>query len=188
DGEKFSEPKKVKEALKGNNMIFDSILKENRIENVSTGSASHTEKPLPSYLLDQVSRQIVKSVQNGEGEISLNVKPPELGRLQMSINSTSEGLKITITTEQTTTKDMLTANIAELKNTLSEQGFKIEQVDIKLSYNFNESMPNPRQDSKKSNKRKNNGFNFDGSTEIESIDNEVPVNNIKRDSMLNLVA
>ncbi|MBF0118093.1 MAG: flagellar hook-length control protein FliK [Desulfobacterales bacterium] len=188
DGEKFSEPKKVKEASKGNNMIFDSILKENRIENVATGAASHTEKPLPSYLLDQVSRQIVKSVQNGEGEISLNVKPPELGRLQMSINNTSEGLKITITTEQTTTKDMLTANIAELKNTLSEQGFKVEQVDIKLSYNFNESMPNPRQDSKKSNKRNNSRFNFDGSKEIESIDNEVPVNNIKRDSMLNLVA
>jgi len=119
-------------------------------------------KLLPSYMLNQVSRQIVKSVENGNTEIRLQLKPPHLGRLQITIETLNDTLKVNIVTEHHATRDMLMANSTELKTILFDQGIRLEKVEVQLAFNFDQSMSNAKHDFQKPKSRKNNPFSLSG--------------------------
>jgi flagellar hook-length control protein FliK len=119
-------------------------------------------KLLPSYMLNQVSRQIVKSVENGDKEIRLQLKPPHLGRLQITIETVNNSLKVNIVTEHHATREMLMANSSELKSVLVEQGIRLEKVEVQLAFNFDQSMSNAKHEFQKSKNNKNEHFSMSG--------------------------
>jgi flagellar hook-length control protein FliK len=111
---------------------------------VHTGS---TEKTLPAYVTDQVARQISKAVRNGDSEIRFHIRPPEMGRLELSIANTPGGLKVSIMAEHSTTRDMLMNQSSDLKTVLADQGIRIEKVEVGMSGNFGQGMAQTRTDS-----------------------------------------
>jgi flagellar hook-length control protein FliK len=137
----------------------------------ATGSA---EKNLPSYVTDQVARQISKAIKLGESEISFSIRPPEMGRVQLSIENTRDGLRINIVTEQHATRDMILSHTTDLRTLLADQGIRLDKLDVDVSGNFGQSMAQARQEAENSGsgkERKNRdkaAFNLDRTTETVS--------------------
>jgi hypothetical protein len=112
-----------------------------------------TEKTLPAYVTDQVAKQISKAIRNGESEIKFHIKPPDMGRVELSIVHTANGLKISILAEHSTTRDMLMNQASDLKSILADQGIRLEKMDVGMSGDFGgQSMAQARHDSDQSNK------------------------------------
>jgi flagellar hook-length control protein FliK len=95
---------------------------------------------LPGYLLEQVSRQIVRLRNAGESDMTLQLKPPHLGRIQLNIEQTSGGIKVGIVVESAAARDMLLANSHDLKMTLADQGLRLDKIDVEAQADFGQSM------------------------------------------------
>lgn len=112
-------------------------------------TVKQTETPskdaLPAYLIDQVGKQINRSILNGDRIIRLRLKPPELGPLRIEMDVKANILKLTMTTENHSTRELLLSNIHELREALGEQGVRLERIDIQIDYDFNQSSANFRE-------------------------------------------
>ncbi|MBF0227448.1 MAG: flagellar hook-length control protein FliK, partial [Desulfobacterales bacterium] len=169
-------------ASASNNGIKNSNIK------VSNFEQSNNNKPLPSYVINQVGKQIIKSSKNGESEITLQLKPPHLGSLKMKIENNENTLKISIIAEKTSTKEIILSHVSELKSALMEQGLRLDNIDINLSQNFEQSMADAKQEAKNSYERKKNRTGFQKNDNSEGVISEVNENNFIRNNSLNLVA
>jgi len=95
---------------------------------------------LPGYVIDQVNRRILRARISGASEIRLQLKPPELGRLQIRINGSEDMLKISIVTENQASGKLLQVHRGELKSLLADQGMHPEKLDVQITHNFDQSM------------------------------------------------
>lgn len=146
-------------------------------------------RPLPFYVVNQVSRQISLSLRRGDNHIRLQLKPPQLGSIQIDMNMKDSVLKIGVITEHNSVKEILISNIQELKDSLVQQGVKLERVDIQVNCNLGQSMAQAR--------RGQNGFQRqrqgqqDGQGALER-NGDVPETMIRRmirpDALLDLMA
>jgi hypothetical protein len=100
---------------------------------------------LPSYLIDQVGKQISRSILRGEKVIRLQLKPPELGTLRVDMDMKDNILKLGMITENNSAKELLLSNIHELREALLEQGIKLDRLDVQINYNFNQSLANSKE-------------------------------------------
>ena len=96
--------------------------------------------PLPTYLLDQVGKQISRSILRGDRVVRLQLKPPELGRVKIKIDMKENALKLGILAEHRSVKELLLSNIQELREALVSQGIKLENIDIQINTGFGQSM------------------------------------------------
>ncbi len=146
-------------------------------------------RTLPSYVLDQVSRQILRAFQNNDNEIKLQLKPPHLGRLQMSIESTNNGFKVGIITENPATREMLLSHISELRSILMDQGLHLEKIDVQISYNFDQSTAKGKQELNNSKGRKHSEFKLSDAEDIENFTgSQEDERSFRKDGVLDLVA
>jgi len=103
----------------------------------------------PSYLINQVGRQISRSMHDGKNIIKLQLKPPELGTIKIEVNIEDNRLRLNMITQDRAVKHILLSNIHELKETLLEQGIKPDKIDIQLDYNPDQSLTNSNKHSNK---------------------------------------
>ncbi|OQY12772.1 MAG: hypothetical protein B6I31_02600, partial [Desulfobacteraceae bacterium 4572_19] len=114
---------------------------------------------LPVYVVNQVGHQLARALNMGDSTLQFNLKPNHMGRLQMSIDNSSDGLKVTIIAEHQTTKDMLMNQSSELRATLAEQGIKVSSIDIEFSSNYDQAMADSKQDKNDSDNNKKGFMN-----------------------------
>jgi flagellar hook-length control protein FliK len=113
---------------------------------------SENQKPLgptfPSYLINQVGKQIARSVLRGDRIIRLQLKPPELGVMKVEVDMKDNILKLGMITENSSVKELLLSNVHELREALVQQGVKLEKLDIQISYDFGQALDNLKEGSK----------------------------------------
>ena len=109
---------------------------------VKPASLNLSERPFPGYLIDQVGRQISQSFLKGNKSIQLQLRPPELGALKIEMDMQSSGLKLAIVAENSSVKDMLMSSIPQLRESLIEQGIRLERLDVQINENFDQSLAN----------------------------------------------
>ena len=165
----------------------NSNLKETNINdknfNVFTGKSS--VKTLPSYVIKQVGRNLIRAANNGTKELSLQLKPPELGRLIMKIDNTNNNIKVSIITENQAAKDILLSHSSELRSVLSNNGINLD-LDVDMGQNFRQSMADARQQAGFNSKNKDNKkTNLNIEKEMQKINKTESINN---DGTLHLVA
>ncbi|MCP3901708.1 MAG: hypothetical protein GY707_18515, partial [Desulfobacteraceae bacterium] len=95
---------------------------------------------LPSYVTNQIGRSIVRAVNQGQNEIRIQLKPPELGRMMITIEELGNGVKVSIVAENQTARDMLLSNSNNLKTALEGSGISLENFDVEMGSDFNQSM------------------------------------------------
>ncbi len=138
---------------------------------------------LPAYLIDQVGKQISRSILRGEKVIRLQLKPPELGVLKVEIDIKGNILKIGMIAENSSIKELLLSNVHELREALVEQGVKLDRLDIHINYNSGQSLTNSKE---------GQGQELNGGPFIAEDDAEDPVsesrNMVTVDHLLDLVA
>ena len=146
-------------------------------------------RTLPAYVLNQVGRQIIRSHQNGMNQLELQLKPPHLGRLQMQINHSGDAIRVSIVTEQIAAREILLSHVGELRTHLTEQGMRVEKIDIQFDQSFDQSMANARHESSRSNERRQQGSrSTPGSQPAEADSEESPEPVRVREGILDLVA
>jgi flagellar hook-length control protein FliK len=115
---------------------------------VQTGLQTLKSKPslneLPAYVTQQVSKSLVRAINQGENILRIQLKPPELGRLMMTIDNTGNNMKITIMTENQAAKEILVSNINDIRTALSNSGVNLERFDVDMNSNFQQSMADAR--------------------------------------------
>jgi hypothetical protein len=112
--------------------------------------AKENQKPLernflPAYLVDQVGRQLAKSVLRGERVIKLQLKPPELGAVKVEMDIKGSILKLWMITENSSVREVLLSNAHELREALAEQGVKLERLDVHIDYDSNQSLAHSKE-------------------------------------------
>jgi flagellar hook-length control protein FliK len=128
--------------------------------NLSLLKSKASFKNLPTYVTNQVGKSIVRAVNLGEDVLRIQLKPPELGRLMMTIDKSGDTLKVSIMTENYAAKDILTTNVNELRTVLSNSGVNLEKFDVDMNSDFRQSMADAEQFSGrfgKRNRQKNGG-------------------------------
>ena len=109
-------------------------------EGTAPAAKAMASRNLPGYLLNQVSRQILQLRRAGENEMTLQLKPPDLGRMKLTMEHTAGGMKVGIVVENAAAKDMLLANTGDLKTALADQGLRLDRIDVEARSDFGQSM------------------------------------------------
>lgn len=144
---------------------------------------------IPAYVVNQVSRQIASSLGRGENHITIQLKPPHLGSVRIDMNIENSVLRVEMLTEHSSARDILISHIQELKESLIQQGVKLDRVDVQVSYNFGQSMAQAR--------RGQHGFDRRGQGQrggigmFESLDDfqeTMTAQMIRADALLDLMA
>ena len=117
--------------------------------NIADKGQNPVRNSFPSYLINQVGRQIARSIHNGKNVIKLQLKPPELGTIKIEVGIEDNRLRLSMITQDKIVKHILLSNIHELKEALVEQGIKPDKIDIQLDYNPDQSLTNSNKHSNK---------------------------------------
>lgn len=140
-------------------------------------------KPLPAYVAQQVGKGLVRAINQGDSSITLQLKPPELGKLLLTIDNTNNMMRVNIMTENHAAKEILSQNITELKSVLSSSGVNLERFEVDMSNDFRQSMADARQQAGFSgkNRGRQKGTNPDGRAdsrtgEIGTVADQLPLN------------
>ena len=85
----------------------------------------------PSKILDQVARQL-EGLQSGS-RVNIVLNPESLGKVNIHLMSTKDGLMAQFTVSTTEARDLLMKGLDGLKETLMAQGVSVDNVSVKLS-------------------------------------------------------
>ena len=113
--------------------LSDSI---GNVGNNDNGSMGY----LQASLMSQVGKQISRSILRGDRIVRLQLKPPELGTVKIKMDIKDNTLRLAMTAEHHSVKELLLNNIHQLKEALLQQGVKLDKVDVQIDYNFGQSL------------------------------------------------
>ncbi len=113
-------------------------------------------KTLPAFVTQQVSKSIVKAVNQGESTLRINLKPPELGRLMLTIDNSGNSMRVNVVAETAVARDVLLSNANELRTVLSNSGVHLERFDVDMNSDFRQSMADAKNQAGNFNKRNRN--------------------------------
>lgn len=89
---------------------------------VTPGLASRASRQLESGLL--------RNLGQGTKQLTLNLQPDTLGKLSVTLTVTGKEIHASITTDNSDTATMLQNQVAHIKQTLENQGFKVTKLDV----------------------------------------------------------
>lgn len=102
----------------------------------STNSTAPTvQKPIPQPATNQVFVQLTKAVQNGQNKITVQLRPEELGRVEVKLDIGGDGrVKAMVMADKPETLDLLQKDSRVLERALQEAGLKTDNNS--LSFNL----------------------------------------------------
>jgi len=96
----------------------------------AAGRAVVARGVLPPYVVRQVAQQMAQMVRRGQGNLRLNLKPPELGGVVLKLSVKHGVVRATLTTDSVAAKQVLEAGLEQLKQQLAQQGLKPERIEV----------------------------------------------------------
>ncbi len=117
-------------------------------------------KNLPNFVSQQVSKSLVRAINQGENTLRIQLKPPELGRLLISIDNTGSHIKINVITENSAAREVLASSVNDLRTVLSNSGVNLERFEVYMSSDFRQSMADAKNQAGDFNRRNKNREKF----------------------------
>jgi len=120
-------------------------------------------------IADQMMEQIKVSVTSETTSLEIVLTPEELGRVNLTVTSEQDGsMKASFVTENELTKEAIERNIIQFKETLQEQGLKVDTIEVTVG-NFSFDKNNQAGDSSQE-EQKNGNRRFVTDEEIGQTD------------------
>ena len=120
-------------------------------------------------IADQMMEQIKVSVTSETTSLEIVLTPEELGRVNLTVTSEQDGsLKASFVAENELTKEAIERNIIQFKETLQEQGLKVDTIEVTVG-NFSFDKNNQTGDSSQE-EHKNGNRRFVTDEEIGQTD------------------
>jgi len=104
--------------------MFTSITKR-----LGADSGQMFEKQV-NHVMDQLRKTIPAHMKNSEGQVTLRLHPPVLGRVDVKMSMVDGQLQAAFRTDHAFTRDMLQQNMHILKDALAEQGIKANTFSV----------------------------------------------------------
>jgi len=89
----------------------------------------------------QIAEKFQMLVRNGNGEIHIQLRPENLGRLDIRAEAGANGVLARIVTESNSVKSYLESNLHALQQSFQEQGLKVERIDVLVHEGFDARNP-----------------------------------------------
>jgi flagellar hook-length control protein FliK len=98
--------------------------------NSPTASSESTASSRPGELVYQLAERIQMMVRDGKGEIRIQLKPENLGSLEIRAESTNNGVIARIIADSNSVKNYLENHLPQLQQNLQDQGLKIDRIHV----------------------------------------------------------
>ncbi|MFQ5674027.1 MAG: flagellar hook-length control protein FliK [Nitrospinales bacterium] len=86
-------------------------------------------------LMDQIVRKFSIRGAGLKNEIHIRLEPPSLGTVRMNISTTGDAMKTTIIAENHAVRQTIESNLSQLKDSLSQQGVIVENLNVLVGGN-----------------------------------------------------
>ena len=97
----------------------------------NTEQASRARDPLMDRnFFKQVEDGVLKNLGNGRRQISLDLKPEHLGSMHILLEMQGKDVRATIRTETHEASTMLGEQLAQLRESLEQQGFRVSKLEV----------------------------------------------------------
>lgn len=96
----------------------------------SLGAAESPKSGLTRQLALQVGRQIATALKKNDHEVSFQVRPPSLGRLQINIEREGERVSVRIVSEKEKAGEVLAAGKHELRALMADHGIRLDRIEV----------------------------------------------------------
>lgn len=160
----------------------------------ATTAEAHVPKEISqSDILSQINNQLNTKKLQEEVTTRVNIvlKPENLGKINLELINTKEGLTAQITADNTQVKELLSKSLDNLKDSLSNQGVNVHSVTVKVDetqkqsndmFSFNDKQPKEGNQEFSNNAQKQNrnqsefSFNEKNSDSVSSEEAETDAN------------
>lgn len=106
----------------------------NQTDNVELGNKTLIKDLInPSSVIHEITDRINMGVKRGEFRLALQIHPPSLGKVHVELSMKDNQLRAMIMAESTQAKQLLDANIDQLKTCLENQNIEIEKISVHVS-------------------------------------------------------
>ena len=95
-----------------------------------TGATDTPKSGLTRQLALQVGRQIATSLKKNDREVTFQVRPPSLGRIQIRIEKEGEGVSVRIVSEKEKAGEILAAGKHDLKALMADHGIRLDRIEV----------------------------------------------------------
>jgi flagellar hook-length control protein FliK len=134
------------------------IMEKSGSERLSAKNAS-ADKPkqaLHRNIMNQVEKQVLRTVKLGQKELSFQLNPPDLGKMHLKLENVRNGVNIRILAEKSSTHEILLQHAQEFKAQLQTQGMQVVEINVELASDFDQAMARERRNNSEG---KNKGQN-----------------------------
>lgn len=106
-------------------------------------SASNGAESVNSVNKEELFAQLVEHakvvVNNGGGEMEVNLKPEHLGKLQLKVSIENEVVTAKFVAESQQVKEIIESNLAQLKRNLEENGMRVDTIMVSVGNHHSET-------------------------------------------------
>ena len=105
---------------------------EKTISSLEPAQATAPPRSVQSNLVNQIVGRAVFLQRNGQSEVRMDLKPDHLGRIQMKISTESQRVTIQMLAETPMARDIIEANLGQLRTDLASQGLDVDHLDVDM--------------------------------------------------------
>ncbi|KPK16685.1 MAG: hypothetical protein AMK69_26105 [Nitrospira bacterium SG8_3] len=151
--------------------------------------AKQMARPFPLHVVNQVGRQMAFAIRRGETQVRVQLKPPNLGSIQLDMVMKDHVLKVAMITEHHAVKELMMSHVHELRAALVEQGVELQRIDINIDHHFGQSLANAQRDLNGAHSWRSNLLSASGTLEsgLERAE-EVIQANVSSDALVDMFA
>jgi flagellar hook-length control protein FliK len=93
------------------------------------------DKPITAQIIEKFAMRGF----GNQREVHIKLDPPSLGTLRMSVSTSGESVRATIVAENSVVKSIIENNLAQLKDSITHQGVKIDSFNVLVGGNASHS-------------------------------------------------
>ena len=93
------------------------------------------DKPITAQIIEKIT---LRSFGN-QREVHIKLDPPSLGAIRMNVSTSGESVRATIVAENHVVKAIIENNLSQLKESLTQQGVKIDSFNVLVGGNSSQS-------------------------------------------------
>lgn len=142
----------------------------------STTTVSNVSNETPVVSKNTVVQDVIKTFKYMEDntlkELTVKIKPKELGEITIKLITQGEIMKASINASNKETYDLLSSKVPEIKHALNTQNIKIEDVNIDFNDSFQSFQSGEGNFSREERNRSQNTTKYSAKDSIEATDAE----------------
>ena len=157
--------------LEGNNQFADQFIQNLQQTQVKEVAGQTEAVSQIREIADQILEQIKVTVTPETTSLDMVLTPEELGRVNLTITEQDGVMKAKFVTENELAKEAIESNLVQFKEMLTEQGLKVESIEVMVSnFEFDNNGQAEQSNAQEEKKQGKHHFVADDGTETAEVD------------------